>query len=81
LCGWIGLCWITTYSELGIPTKDVLEAAGTKWNFLKFTPGLVGGHCISVDPYYLMHKAESVGIHPQIITTGRKINDSMPLLV
>ena len=56
---------------------DVLEAAGSKWNFLPFRPGLVGGHCIGVDPYYLTHKAEEVGYHPQVILAGRRINDNM----
>ncbi|MBA3708140.1 MAG: nucleotide sugar dehydrogenase [Planctomycetes bacterium] len=65
------------FHRLGIDTLDVLEAAGTKWNFLKFRPGLVGGHCIGVDPYYLTHKAESVGYHPQVILAGRRINDAM----
>lgn len=65
------------FNKLGIPTKDVLEAAGTKWNFLRFTPGLVGGHCIGVDPYYLTHKAEEIGYHPQVILAGRRINDGM----
>lgn len=65
------------FNRLGIPTMDVLAAAGTKWNFLKFTPGLVGGHCIGVDPYYLTHKAEQIGYHPQVILAGRRINDSM----
>jgi UDP-N-acetyl-D-galactosamine dehydrogenase len=65
------------FDKLGISTKDVLEAAGTKWNFLKFSPGLVGGHCIGVDPYYLTMKAEQVGYHPQVILAGRRINDSM----
>ena len=65
------------FDRLGISTKDVLEAAGTKWNFLKFSPGLVGGHCIGVDPYYLTMKAEQVGYHPQVILAGRRINDSM----
>ena len=64
-------------NKLGIDTKAVLEAAGTKWNFLKFTPGLVGGHCIGVDPYYLTYKAEQIGYHSQIILAGRKINDDM----
>lgn len=63
--------------RIGIRTKDVLEAAGTKWNFLRFTPGLVGGHCIGVDPYYLTAKAEQLGYHPQVILAGRRINDSM----
>ena len=65
------------FHRLGIDTQDVLNAAGTKWNFLKFTPGLVGGHCIGVDPYYLTHKAEQVGYIPQVILAGRRINDSM----
>lgn len=65
------------FSKIGIDTEEVLLAAGTKWNFLPFRPGLVGGHCIGVDPYYLTHKAESVGYHPQVILAGRRINDSM----
>ena len=65
------------FGKMGINTNAVLEAAGTKWNFLKFTPGLVGGHCIGVDPYYLTFKAESIGYHPQVILSGRKINDGM----
>ncbi len=65
------------FNKLGIDTKAVLEAASTKWNFLKFTPGLVGGHCIGVDPYYLTYKAEEIGYHSQIILAGRKINDDM----
>ena len=65
------------FSRLGIDTQEVLEAAGTKWNFLPFRPGLVGGHCIGVDPYYLTFKAEAVGHHPEIILSGRRINDSM----
>ena len=65
------------FGRLGIDTLDVLEAAGSKWNFLPFRPGLVGGHCIGVDPYYLTHKAEQVGYHPQVILAGRKINDGM----
>ncbi|MBM3160063.1 MAG: nucleotide sugar dehydrogenase [Bacteroidetes bacterium] len=65
------------FNKLEINTYDVLEAAGTKWNFLKFTPGLVGGHCIGVDPYYLTHKAMQAGYHAQVIMSGRKINDSM----
>jgi UDP-N-acetyl-D-glucosamine/UDP-N-acetyl-D-galactosamine dehydrogenase len=69
------------FDRLGIDTMDVLEAAGTKWNFLKFRPGLVGGHCISVDPYYLAHKAQSVGYHPQVILSGRRVNDDMPIYV
>ena len=69
------------FDKLGIDTGDVLEAAGTKWNFLPFKPGLVGGHCISVDPYYLAHKAQLVGHEPEVILSGRKINDSMGLHV
>lgn len=65
------------FNKLGIDTEAVLEAAGTKWNFLPFRPGLVGGHCIGVDPYYLTHKAESIGYHPQIILAGRRLNDGM----
>ncbi len=65
------------FSRMGINTYDVLEAAGTKWNFLKFSPGLVGGHCIGVDPYYLTYKAESLGYHAKIINSGRYVNDSM----
>ena len=65
------------FNKLGIDTQSVLEAAATKWNFLPFTPGLVGGHCIGVDPYYLTHKALSVGYKPEVILAGRKINDSM----
>lgn len=65
------------FHRLGIDTKSVLEAAGTKWNFLRFSPGLVGGHCIGVDPYYLTAKAESVGYHPQVILAGRRINNGM----
>lgn len=65
------------FDRLGIRTTDVLEAAGTKWNFLKFTPGLVGGHCIGVDPYYLTAKAQQLGYHPQVILAGRRINDDM----
>jgi len=66
------------FERMGIDTQDVLEAAGTKWNFLPFRPGLVGGHCIGVDPYYLTHKAESLGYHPEIILAGRRLNDNMP---
>ena len=62
---------------LDIDTADVLAAAGTKWNFLPFTPGLVGGHCIGVDPYYLTHRAEREGYHPQVILAGRRINDAV----
>jgi len=65
------------FDRIGIDTNDVLDAAGTKWNFLKFKPGLVGGHCISVDPYYLAHKAVSLGYHPQVILSGRRVNDFM----
>lgn len=65
------------FDRLGIDTIDVLEAAGSKWNFLPFRPGLVGGHCIGVDPYYLTHKVEEVGYHPQVILAGRRINDNM----
>ncbi len=65
------------FNELGLDTSDVLEAAGTKWNFLPFRPGLVGGHCIGVDPYYLTHKAMEVGHYPEVILAGRRINDSM----
>jgi UDP-N-acetyl-D-glucosamine/UDP-N-acetyl-D-galactosamine dehydrogenase len=65
------------FEKLGIDTQEVLEAAGTKWNFLPFRPGLVGGHCIGVDPYYLTYKAEAVGYHPQIILAGRRLNDNM----
>jgi UDP-N-acetyl-D-galactosamine dehydrogenase len=65
------------FDKMGIDTSEVLEAAGTKWNFLKFKPGLVGGHCIGVDPYYLTHKADMIGYHPQVILAGRRINDSM----
>ena len=65
------------FNRMGIDTLEVLEAAGTKWNFLPFRPGLVGGHCIGVDPYYLTHKAEMLGYRPQVILAGRRINDSM----
>jgi UDP-N-acetyl-D-galactosamine dehydrogenase len=65
------------FNKMGIDTEDVLKAAGTKWNFLPFRPGLVGGHCIGVDPYYLTHKAESIGYHPEVILAGRRINDGM----
>lgn len=65
------------FNKMGIDTKSVLSAAGTKWNFLKFQPGLVGGHCIGVDPYYLTYKAEQLGYHSQIILSGRRINDDM----
>ncbi|MDH4319555.1 MAG: nucleotide sugar dehydrogenase, partial [Desulfobulbaceae bacterium] len=69
------------FNKLGINTLEVLEAAGTKWNFLPFRPGLVGGHCIGVDPYYLTHKAQEVGYHPEMILAGRRINDNMSLHV
>lgn len=65
------------FHRLGIDTQDVLDAAATKWNFLRFTPGLVGGHCIGVDPYYLTHRAERAGYHPEVILAGRRINDDM----
>ena len=65
------------FEKIGLDTTEVLEAAGTKWNFLKFKPGLVGGHCIGVDPYYLTHKADMLGYHPQVILAGRRINDGM----
>jgi len=65
------------FHKIGIDTTEVLEAAGTKWNFLNFRPGLVGGHCIGVDPYYLTHKADMLGYHPQVILAGRRINDGM----
>lgn len=69
------------FDRMGIDTSDVIEAAGTKWNFLKYKPGLVGGHCIGVDPYYLAHKAESLGYHPQVILSGRRVNDGMGMFV
>jgi UDP-N-acetyl-D-galactosamine dehydrogenase len=69
------------FERMGIDTTDVIEAAGTKWNFLKYKPGLVGGHCIGVDPYYLAHKAESLGYHPQVILSGRRVNDGMGMFV
>ena len=65
------------FNKMGIDTEDVLKAAGTKWNFLNFRPGLVGGHCIGVDPYYLTHKAQSIGLHPEIILAARRLNDRM----
>lgn len=65
------------FNKLNIDTEDVLKVAGTKWNFLPFRPGLVGGHCIGVDPYYLTHKAQAIGYHPEIILAGRRLNDSM----
>lgn len=69
------------FDRIGIDTNDVIEAAGTKWNFLKYKPGLVGGHCIGVDPYYLAHKAQSLGYHPQVILSGRRVNDAMGAFV
>ncbi|SJZ74392.1 nucleotide sugar dehydrogenase [Sediminibacterium ginsengisoli] len=69
------------FDRIGIDTMDVIEAAATKWNFLKFKPGLVGGHCIGVDPYYLAHKAESVGYHPQVILSGRRVNNNMGMFI
>ena len=65
------------FNKMGLDTQAVLEAAGTKWNFLPFRPGLVGGHCIGVDPYYLTHKAQAIGYHPEMILAGRRINDAM----
>ncbi len=65
------------FNRLGIDTEEVLRAASTKWNFLPFRPGLVGGHCIGVDPYYLTHKAQEIGYHPEVILAGRRINDNM----
>ena len=69
------------FDRMGIDTTDVLDAAGTKWNFLNFKPGLVGGHCIGVDPYYLAYKAESLGYHPQVILSGRRVNDNMGFFI
>src|SRR5690606_2215915 len=69
------------FDRIGIDTHDVIEAAGTKWNFLKYQPGLVGGHCIGVDPYYLAHKAQALGYHPQVILSGRRVNDHMGAFV
>lgn len=69
------------FDRIGIDTNDVLAAAGTKWNFLNYKPGLVGGHCISVDPYYLAHKAEALGYHPAVILSGRRVNDNMGMFV
>jgi nucleotide sugar dehydrogenase len=66
--------------RLGVDTQDVLKAAGTKWNFLPFRPGLVGGHCIGVDPFYIAHKAEEVGYHPHVIHSGRRVNDGMGVM-
>lgn len=69
------------FDRIGIDTQDVIDAAGTKWNFLKYKPGLVGGHCISVDPYYLAYKAESLGYYPEVILSGRRVNDNMSVFV
>jgi len=69
------------FDRIGIDTNDVIEAAATKWNFLKYSPGLVGGHCISVDPYYLAHKASSLGYYPQVILSGRRVNNSIPKFI
>ena len=69
------------FDKMDIDTQAVLEAAGTKWNFLKYKPGLVGGHCISVDPYYLAYKAENLGYHPEVILSGRRVNDNMSAFV
>lgn len=69
------------FDRIGIDTNDVIDAAATKWNFLKFKPGLVGGHCIGVDPYYLAHKAESLGYYPQVILSGRRVNDNMGMFI
>ena len=73
----INYCPSIIFEKLDIDTLEVLEAAGSKWNFLPFRPGLVGGHCIGVDPYYLTHKSELLGYSPEIVLAGRKINDSM----
>ncbi len=69
------------FDKMGIDTREVINAASTKWNFLRFYPGLVGGHCISVDPYYLLHKAKQLGYDPQVILSGRRINDQMPAFI
>jgi UDP-N-acetyl-D-galactosamine dehydrogenase len=69
------------FDKMGIDTKAVIEAAGTKWNFHKYQPGLVGGHCISVDPFYLMHKAKKLGVDPQVIAAGRRVNDFIPIFI
>jgi UDP-N-acetyl-D-galactosamine dehydrogenase len=69
------------FDKIGIDTNDVLDAASTKWNFLRYQPGLVGGHCIGVDPYYLAYKAESLGYHPQVILSGRRVNDMMGMFI
>ena len=69
------------FNRMGIDTLEVLEPSGRKWNFLPFRPGLVGGHCIGVDPYYLTHKAQELGYHPEVILAGRRINDNMGFYV
>ena len=69
------------FERMDIDTSDVIEAAATKWNFLPFKPGLVGGHCIGVDPYYLTYKAESLGYHPAVVSSGRRVNDEMGIFV
>jgi len=69
------------FDRMGIDTRSVIEAAGTKWNFHKYYPGLVGGHCISVDPFYLLHKARQLGYEPQVIAAGRRVNESMPQFI
>ena len=69
------------FDKIGIDTHEVLEAAGTKWNFLEYSPGLVGGHCISVDPYYLTYKSEKLGYKPDVILSGRNVNDQMGTFV
>ena len=69
------------FDKMQIDTNDVLDAAGTKWNFLKYKPGLVGGHCIGVDPYYLAHKAESLGYYPQVMLSGRRVNDNIGIFI
>src|SRR5690606_6942155 len=69
------------FDRMEVDTSDVLEAANTKFNFLKYKPGLVGGHCISVDPYYLTHKATQLGYHPEVILSGRRVNDSIPAFI
>ena len=69
------------FDRMGIDTNDVLEAASTKFNFLTYKPGLVGGHCISVDPYYLTHKATQLGYHPDVILSGRRVNNSIPSFI
>jgi UDP-N-acetyl-D-galactosamine dehydrogenase len=69
------------FYKMGIDTKAVIETANTKWNFHKYQPGLVGGHCISVDPFYLMHKAKKLGVDPQVIAAGRRVNDFIPSFI